>query len=83
VRFADNWMLGFGRAHAVMTILEQVGVPSDLFHPASFGDQRPRGDNDTPEGRSLNRRVELYITRAGAAELAEEPDLVIGEQAGS
>jgi flagellar motor protein MotB len=28
-----------------------------------FGSQRPVASNATPEGRQLNRRVEIYLTR--------------------
>jgi chemotaxis protein MotB len=71
LRFTDNWDLGSGRANAVVRKLLEAGIDPRLLSATSHADTRPRGDNDTPEGRSQNRRVELHITRAGAHDAAQ------------
>ncbi|MCL2099703.1 MAG: flagellar motor protein MotB [Oscillospiraceae bacterium] len=61
----DNWALSQERARQVLLLLEGSGVPTDrpLLQPTGLADTVPRAENDTPEGRSQNRRVEIYITR--------------------
>jgi hypothetical protein len=47
--------------------LIQQGVPAGATSAAGFGKTRPVASNGTPEGRQLNRRVELVVseTRSG------------------
>lgn len=58
----DNWSLSTDRAVAVLRRLIEVHeiYPTRLI-ASGFGEFRPRANNDTEEGRSLNRRVELVI----------------------
>lgn len=58
---AWNLHLSESRAQAVADYLMQRGVASDRLLVAGHGDRRPVGDNDTPYGRSLNRRIEIEI----------------------
>lgn len=80
-RFTDNWDLGHGRANAVLRILAESGLPTDrrLMMPSSLADTVPRASNDTPEGRSENRRVEIYISRLGTAEDNRNADILIDD----
>ncbi len=63
VQFPDNVALSGARANTVaLLISEEVSDPSRIAVEA-FGDSRPIESNDTPEGKSLNRRVEIVIPR--------------------
>jgi len=54
-----NMGLGQRRADSVRDFLAAQGVPLDNMTTVSYGETRPVAPNDTPEGRSLNRRVEI------------------------
>ena len=61
-RFPSNWELSAGRAMSVLRFL----VDTQLIEPArlsaaGYGEHHPVATNDTPEGRSQNRRVDLVI----------------------
>ena len=38
------------------------GVPASRMSAKGYGSADPIASNDTPEGRSLNRRVEIVLT---------------------
>ncbi|HET6976331.1 MAG TPA: flagellar motor protein MotB [Pyrinomonadaceae bacterium] len=61
VRHRSNWELSASRATAVLTHLVNDGVPAARLSIAGFADTRPVADNQTPEGRALNRRVDLVV----------------------
>lgn len=57
---AYNMTLSTHRAEAVGQALEaQYHVPVDRLSSQGFGASKPKATNDTPEGRALNRRVEV------------------------
>lgn len=57
---AHNLDLSRRRASAVKkALVEQYGIAEGRLIPEGFGASRPKGTNDTVEGRALNRRVEL------------------------
>jgi OOP family OmpA-OmpF porin len=58
-----NMKLSLERANAVRTKLMQYGVPSERIVTEGYGDTMPIAPNTTPEGRALNRRVELKLLR--------------------
>jgi flagellar motor protein MotB len=58
-RFADNWDLSAQRALTVTRVLIEEGMPPDRVFAAAFGAQHPVAPNESDEGRSQNRRVEL------------------------
>jgi OOP family OmpA-OmpF porin len=55
-----NQRLGLRRAQAVRRYFTDHGIASRRISAKSFGESRPIASNDTDEGRSLNRRVELH-----------------------
>ncbi|WP_157622811.1 OmpA family protein [Solimonas soli] len=61
-----NQQLSERRAQAVVHYLEQRGVASDRMSAKGYGESQPIADNDTDEGRELNRRVELRIVSVDA-----------------
>jgi len=55
-----NLDLSRRRAAAVKTALvKRYGIAADRLSTGGFGESQPKADNATPEGRALNRRVEL------------------------
>ena len=56
-----NQTLSERRAYSVKDYLVTQGVPSTRVYASGFGESRPKATNDTPEGRQLNRRVEIHI----------------------
>lgn len=61
-KYADNEELSDARALSVYYYLRDNSVldPANMKH-SGMGDREPIADNSTPEGRSLNRRVEIRI----------------------
>lgn len=61
-KYADNEELSSARARSVFYYLEEHSLlnPASMKH-SGMGDREPVADNSTPEGRSLNRRVEIRI----------------------
>lgn len=59
---AYNQNLSIQRAGAVSNYLSQKGISRDRLTVRGFGENSPRYDNNTADGRSLNRRVEFLIT---------------------
>lgn len=58
---AYNQELSHRRADAVGQYLVQHGIPANRITTEGFGESRPVASNDTGDGRSQNRRVELRI----------------------
>ncbi len=59
-----NMALSQRRADAVAGYLIDQGVPSSQIVARGYGETQPKATNDTPEGRQLNRRVEIHIRAA-------------------
>ncbi|MBR2412800.1 MAG: OmpA family protein [Alphaproteobacteria bacterium] len=56
-----NLNLSRERAASVAAYLQGQGVKSSRFEVLGLGSSNPIASNDTPDGRSLNRRVEIKI----------------------
>ncbi|HRY30465.1 MAG TPA: OmpA family protein, partial [Elusimicrobiota bacterium] len=66
-QFASNWELSVARASSVVEFFtRECGIPSERFILAGYGEYRPVSDNDTPDGRRHNRRIEINILRKAA-----------------
>ncbi len=62
--FKSNWDLSSARAIRFMDILlANKKLDPRRFSAIGYGEYRPVASNDTPEGRSKNRRVEVSIIR--------------------
>lgn len=63
--YADNQELSEARANAIRNYLvENIGIDESRIMAAGHGDTLPLVSNDSPEGRSLNRRVEMVFYNA-------------------
>ena len=69
--FANNWDLSLQRARTVLEKLIELGLPEKQLSAAGHADTHPVADNDTEEGRQLNRRIEIVLM----PNLDELPDL--------
>ncbi|MCC5975564.1 MAG: OmpA family protein [Rubellimicrobium sp.] len=59
---AHNQALSERRANSVAAVLIQNGVSPSRIRAVGRGEDQPIATNQTPEGRALNRRVEIIIT---------------------
>lgn len=56
-----NVNLSFRRAESVKRALMQRGIDESHIKTAGYGSSKPLKDNDTEEGRAVNRRIEMKI----------------------
>lgn len=70
--FPSNWELSAARAAGVARGLVDGGHDPHKVRVESYGAHRPIGDNATPQGRSRNRRVELFYSRQDVVDQALE-----------
>jgi OOP family OmpA-OmpF porin len=54
-----NQKLSEKRANTVRDYLISKGVPASQMTAKGYGESQPISDNKTPEGKAMNRRVEL------------------------
>lgn len=69
-RFPSNWELAAARATTVVRLFEEQGVAGGRLYAVSRGPYDPLVSNETEEGRSVNRRIEIRLLPAlsGAGE---------------
>ncbi len=61
-RFDSNWDLSAARAAAVADyFMASAPINSDRINVLGFADTKPVASNDTSDGRSQNRRIEILI----------------------
>ena len=61
-KYASNWELSSARALEVVRYLSNIsGIHEGKFSALGYGEFRPITTNETPAGRSKNRRVEIFI----------------------
>jgi chemotaxis protein MotB len=73
VRFRSNWELSAARSIALLqTLHTRFAIPEDRMAAVGYADTLSVASNDTEEGRSRNRRVEITILSEMAA-LGEPP----------
>lgn len=60
--FKDNWDLSVQRASAVVRVLQKdYAVNPSRMTAGGRGEYLPKADNETSEGRSMNRRTEIIV----------------------
>ena len=66
-KFGNNWGLSSARAIVILEKLfenDQAGkLDRNKYSVAGYADTRPVASNDLPDGRALNRRVDIVIVR--------------------
>lgn len=62
---SDSYNLGLSlaRANSVMNFLIKNGISANRLSVNGYGKTHPISPNDTEEGRQLNRRIEIIITK--------------------
>ena len=61
-QFASNWELSTARASELAKILIlRYGFAPARLSAAGYAEYHPVAGNDTPEGRSQNRRVDIIV----------------------
>ena len=60
-RYPSNWELSSARASVVLAQFLARGIAPARLSLAGYAGERPVAANATPEGRALNRRVDLVI----------------------
>jgi chemotaxis protein MotB len=61
--FPSNWELSTARASTVVRYLVSKNVEPQRLSATGYADMRPIASNATPQGRALNRRVEIVLQR--------------------
>lgn len=70
--FDSNWELSSARATRVARILLALdAIPANHLSAAGYAEYRPMASNDTPEGRSENRRVDLVVLPRTSFDLSQ------------
>ncbi|MFZ0745280.1 MAG: OmpA family protein [Terracidiphilus sp.] len=63
-KFHSNWELSTARAMAVLLLLvDDAGFDPEKLSASGYGQYRPVADNSTPDGRRMNRRVDLVVVQ--------------------
>jgi type VI secretion system protein ImpK len=75
-RYPSNFVLSEQRAQTVANILLAHRVAPERIHVEGHADSEPAGDNGTPAGRALNRRVEITVFTIQAPTNASTTDTV-------
>ncbi len=60
-RYGDNRGLSTERANTVLRMFERMGVNPRQISAQGYGPHRPKTENETADGRGLNRRIEILV----------------------
>ena len=72
-RFPTNWELSTARATSVIRyLIENGGVGRANISAGGYADTRPVATNDTDEGRTSNRRIEIVLYPKDLSEIASQ-----------
>lgn len=74
-RYRTNWELSTARATSVVRyLIDQGGVNSQHLSAVGYADTQPVASNDTEEGRSANRRIEIVLYPKDLKETADQAE---------
>ena len=66
-RFDSNWELSTARATEIIKLfITKYAIAPDRLSASGYGEYYPVASNNTAEGRSMNRRVDLVILNSNA-----------------
>jgi phosphate binding protein len=68
---AGNRRVSQARAEAVAAQLRMEGIDSERIEVKGAGSEAPIATNETRNGREHNRRVDIYVVRAGSTDVAK------------
>ena len=68
-----TWKLSLSRALAVYVYLKSKNLSGLKIMNEGFGEHRPKVNNETPENRAINRRVDLVLDRRNGRQI--DPNL--------
>jgi len=60
-RYPTNWELSAARAVNVTRFLQAQGLEPENLGAVAYGEYKPVADNDSEEGRAMNRRIEIIL----------------------
>jgi chemotaxis protein MotB len=60
-KYPSNWELSSARAINVTKFLQEQGIDPSILSAVAYGEHRPIAENDTPEGKAMNRRIEIIL----------------------
>lgn len=60
-KYPSNWELSSARASSVLIKLTENGIAPERLSAAGYGGFQPVAENETPDGRAKNRRVDVVI----------------------
>jgi chemotaxis protein MotB len=73
-QFRSNWDLSTARAMNVLLLLvDKAGFDPTKISASGYGEYRPIADNATPEGRKMNRRVDIVVVQANEKTVPRAP----------
>ncbi len=71
-----SWKISLNRSLSVYNYLVQKGMNPEMLKLEAFGKFRPRYPNGTPDGRKMNRRVDLVLDKRSAAVAREVKEYI-------
>jgi chemotaxis protein MotB len=75
-RFRSNWELSSARAVTVLhSMLRNPAIAEDRIVVQGLADTKPLVDNDSPQNRAKNRRVEMILSRGIDEDFGDLKDL--------
>ena len=80
-KFGDNEGLSRERAGEVAEYFKKtLGLPPEAITYEWAGDTQPVASNDTPEGRALNRRVEVEVWYDKVKDVVKDEEVVVNDE---
>jgi len=77
--YQSNWELSAARSIALMRLLTEDGVSVEKLSIAGYADNAPADSNDTEEGRSRNRRVDVVVLNETGLRAEPQRAIVTGK----
>ena len=72
-RYPTNWELSSARATTVLRFLLDEGIEPRRLVASGYAEFHPIASNTTPEGRAINRRADIVLTRIPAKAATPAP----------